>query len=73
MWVLVFINLMFNPDYGDDEPVIEAWYEFETMEDCFIGRQILINSLGGLNGYPPSGTQAVCIQKEIYSMDSLEK
>ena len=61
MWVLVFINLMFNAEAGYDEPVIEAFYEYETMEECFIARELLFLDLGVTDGYPPTGTQAVCI------------
>jgi len=64
MWVLVFINLMLNNDSGYKEPVIEAWYEFETMDECFQARELLIDQLGGSNGWPPKGTQAVCIHDE---------
>jgi len=61
MWVLVFINIMFNAEAGYDEPFIEAYYEFDTMEQCFIGREILLNKLGTGTEYFPLGTQAVCI------------
>ena len=46
MWTLVFINLMFNPVQDTKEPIIEAWYEFDTMEQCFVGREILLDDLG---------------------------
>jgi hypothetical protein len=61
MWTLVFINLMFNPVQDANEPVIEAWYEFDTMEQCFIGREVLLDELGTGTDYFPKGTQAVCI------------
>ena len=62
MWVLVFINLMINADSGYKEPVVEGWYEFKTMEQCFHGREKLLLDLGILDGFYPDNTQAVCIQ-----------
>jgi hypothetical protein len=62
MWVLVFINLMLNSDSGYKEPVIESWYEYNTMEECFIARDTLLLNLGSINGYSPTGTQVVCIK-----------
>ena len=64
MWTLVFINLMFNPVQDTKEPIIEAWYEFDTMEQCFVGREILLDDLDVNTGYFPEGTQAVCIRSE---------
>jgi len=64
MWFLVFINIMFNAQAGYDEPYIEAYYEFDTMEECFIGRDILLNELGTGTEYFPPGTQAVCINNQ---------
>jgi hypothetical protein len=61
MWVLVFINIMFNAEAGYDEPFIEAYYEFDTMEQCFLGRENLLDELGSITEYFPKGTQAVCI------------
>ena len=63
MWVLVFINIMMNSVSQDMEPVIEAWYEYPNMNECFIARDRLIEAIGGNNGYPPIGTQMVCIYR----------
>jgi len=64
MWTLVLINMMFNAQSQEIEPVIEAWYEFETMNECFIGREALRTELVGPSAdHFPAGTQAVCIQK----------
>lgn len=64
MWTLVLINMMFNAQSQDIEPVIEAWYEYETMNECFIGREALRTELVGFSvEHFPAGTQAVCIQK----------
>lgn len=64
MWTLVFLNLMLNSDSGYKEPVIEAWYEYSTMEQCFKARELLLLELGVLDGHYPAGTQAVCIYDE---------
>lgn len=52
---------MFTLPSGYDEPYVEAWWEFETMEDCFNGRDQLLVELKAYNGVPPTGTQLVCI------------
>lgn len=65
MWTLVLINMMFNATSQEVEPVIEAWYEYETMIDCFMGREALLLELVGPSAeHFPAGTQAVCIEKE---------
>jgi hypothetical protein len=61
MWILVFINVMFTLPSGYDEPYIEAWWELETMEDCFEARDQVLVELEAYNGVPPKGTQLVCI------------
>jgi len=53
---------MINADSGYKEPVVEGWYEFKTMEECFHGREKLLLDLGILDGFYPDNTQAVCIQ-----------
>jgi hypothetical protein len=65
MWTLVFINLMLNAQSGHIEPVIEAWYDYTTMEECFFAREVLLTEIAGIDAiYYPLGTQAVCIQGE---------
>jgi hypothetical protein len=63
-WVLVFVNIMYNAEVEYKEPVIEAWYEFDTMEDCFVARDDLLVAMGSYNGIPPVNTQLVCIRTE---------
>lgn len=64
MWTLVLINMMFNAQSQEVEPVIEAWYEYETMIDCFMGREaLLLELVGPASEHYPAGTQAVCIEK----------
>ena len=65
MWVLVFLNIM-NSDAGYPEPTIEAWYEYETMTECFFARDKLAASLGSENGYYPINTQAICVLSDRY-------
>ena len=61
MWVLVFINIMVNASSGYNEPVIEGWYEYKTMEECFYAREALADEVGKGNGYFKPGQQALCI------------
>ena len=63
-WVLVFVNLIYNTELEYKEPVIEAWYEFETMEECFIARDDLLTAMASYNGIPPVNTQLVCIRSD---------
>lgn len=63
MWTLVFINLMFNAQSGYNEPVIEAWYDYASMNECFSAREVLLIEIAGPTAtHYPTGTQAVCIQ-----------
>jgi len=61
MWMLVFINIAFAPSSGYDEAYVEATWNFNTMEDCFDGRDLFLTELEIYNGFPPKGTQLVCI------------
>lgn len=65
MWTLVFINLIFNAQSQQVEPVIEAHYEYTSMTECFLAREILLKELTNdpLVLYYPFNTQAVCIQQ----------
>jgi len=51
MWFLVLITILSN------EPVVEEFYQYETMEECFSDREYMMDS----DGYPHNGQQAVCI------------
>ena len=56
---------MLNAQSGHIEPVIEAWYDYTTMEECFFAREVLLTEIAGIDAiYYPLGTQAVCIQGE---------
>jgi len=64
MWTLVFINLIFNAEAGYKEPFVEAWYEFDSMEQCFNAREQLLTDLGTDSEFYPVNTQAVCIRSD---------
>lgn len=64
MWTLVLISLMANTHNSDLEPVIEGWYKFNTIEECFISREKIIYDLGSRNGFPPINKQMVCIRSD---------
>lgn len=68
IWTLVFINMAINTSSGYDEPFIEGYWSYPTMIECFDARATLGYELTGNAGYFPSGTQAVCIKKEIESL-----
>lgn len=61
MWTLVFINMMLNSQ-GYMEPTIESYYSYTSLNECFFSRQILLQEIGSIDGYPPINTQAVCIR-----------
>jgi len=64
-WTLVFINIMFNVTADYDEPVVEGFWTYNTMIECFHARSQLGQSLSGHPGYFPEGTQAVCIKSVV--------
>lgn len=59
MWYLIFMSVMFNPISGYNEPVIEGWYEYETLNECFWAREKVATVL-----QKGDGKQAICIWKE---------
>lgn len=61
MWMLVFINIVFTLPSGYDEAFIEATWDFQTMEECFIARDLVLAELEVYDGFPPKGIQLVCI------------
>lgn len=60
--MLVFVNVMYNATSGYDEPIIEGYWKYETMYECFQARESLSVNLGMEPGYYPIGTQGVCIK-----------
>lgn len=61
MWTLVLISIMLNGSSGKMEPVIDGWYEFDTMYECFYARQSLGVATTGIPGTFPVGKNAICI------------
>ena len=54
-WVMVLIMVTSTSVHA------ERLDEYQSLWSCFEGREVLINSLGGKDGIPPNGIQAVCI------------
>ena len=60
MWVLVYIVLQ-----GTMPVAVNAMgptETFETINECFVAREKLSATVGGNEGYFPTGSQAVCVQ-----------
>ncbi len=55
MWVLVFIY------FYDSAPYVETYDVYDSMSECFNGRDILASDVGKGDGYFKAGQQAVCI------------
>jgi len=37
---------------------------FNTMTECFMARERLVNQIGGRDGIPPNNMQAICIAND---------
>jgi hypothetical protein len=61
MWVLVYIKLLF-PEPGFYEVDAQIYGQYESMEECFESREMLLLDMGYINGFPPIESQIVCIQ-----------
>jgi len=61
--MLVFINVMMSID-STYQPVVEGWWEYETMSECFEARERLKHELGIPGQHFPIKTQAICIKVE---------
>jgi len=59
MWLLVLISLMAN-NQGEIEPVIEGFYEYKSLSDCFWARETFATQL-----QKGDGKQAICIYKDL--------
>jgi hypothetical protein len=73
MWMLVFINIAFTPLSGYDEAYIQATWNFNTMEECFEGRDLVLAELEIYDGFPPKGIQLVCINFDQTTENKKEK
>lgn len=54
-WVMVLIMVTSTSVHA------ERLDEYQSLWSCFDARDALVNSLGGKDGIPPNGVQAVCI------------
>ena len=63
VWTLVFINLLFNGEYH--EPIVEGYWTYDTMIECFEARSNLGFEFSGVMGSFPKGTQAICIPRVV--------
>ena len=61
MWGLVYIKLLF-PEPGFYEVDAQMYGQYESMEECFENRDMLLLDMGYINGFPPIESQIVCIQ-----------
>ena len=57
MWSLVFISLL-------GEPYMEVVDTYDSMYECFQGRDDILVTLESCNGHFPPGMQSVCILTE---------
>ena len=46
-WILVFIVTSYSSNTGYVEPRTEAYYSYDTMEDCFKARETLSSKMSG--------------------------
>ena len=66
MWVLIYIQLIF-PNTGYYDIDVQMLGEYETLTECFMDREyFVIEQTGNTDGYPLTGTQAVCIRTEDF-------
>lgn len=59
MWILVYIIIN-----GTTPTAINAMgpnHYFTSMQECFFYREELATTVGGVNGYYPTGSQAICV------------
>ena len=56
-WILVYVSLTFH-----GHPMAEELGRYDSMTDCFANRQEQLYRLGSTTGFPPAGTQLVCIR-----------
>ena len=56
-WFLVYVGLTLN---GEGVQAFKL-AETNSMENCFVERELALVSMGSENGYPLEGTQLVCL------------
>jgi len=60
--LLVLIVTSYSSNTGYIEPRTEAYYSYDTMEDCFKARETLSIKMNGKEGHYPIGTIGVCFR-----------
>lgn len=63
-WVLVFVSIVYNAEVEYKEPMIEGYWSYKTMVECFHARDEFLLDMGIYNGIPPVNTQLVCIRTD---------
>lgn len=61
MWMLVFVVISYNVTSNEYEPRVDAWYEFNTVYECFAARDSLSETVGRGDGFFYPNSQAVCV------------
>jgi len=61
-WMLVFIVTSYSSNTGYVEPRTEAYYSYDTMEDCSKARETLSIKMNGKKEHYPIGTIGVCFR-----------
>lgn len=59
MWVLVLISVL---------PYKISAYEkasFNSMEKCFMAREVALADMGSIDGYPPINQNLICIKSNV--------
>lgn len=56
MWILVYIIIG-----ASLEPKAEKIAVYRTIQECFYARESLAATVGGQEGYFPTGQQGICI------------
>ena len=56
-WFLVYVGLTLN---GEGVQAFKL-AETDSMENCFVERELALVSMGSEDGYPLEGTQLVCL------------
>ena len=61
-WFLVYVGLTLN---GEGVQAFKL-AETDSMENCFVERELALVSMGSEDGYPLEGTQLVCLYAKDY-------
>jgi len=61
-WFLVYVGLTLG---GEGVQAFKL-AETDSMENCFVERELALVSMGSEDGYPLEGTQLVCLYSKDY-------